>query len=224
MTRHIAVAIALLAGIIVAGCDESPVAPPPELLKNPQPAEAATSRPTTQQLLEGPRKPLALAAMPLTVRVPVGWSIRNMDGTSVTFLEGPTPAGDASIQLSERAVTKADKFDIVVNGAKRELAEHPDTIRMAELRDIAGAKVLERQRVGRLTNPNLTEPGEKASPPFTWTITVFVPRGADYETYELNFIGLTVDQYEADKSLLRGIIDSLTVSGAGATTSPSVAQ
>jgi hypothetical protein len=202
---------------IAAACDER-IEAPPQLLKNPPPQESA-SRPTTQELLEGPRKTIALATLPLTARVPTGWAVKNVEGTSVVLLEGPTPGGDAAIQLNERAASDASKLDILVNGAKREMAQHPESIKMVDLRDIAGAKLLERQRVGKVTNPTLSEPGVKESPPFTWTISIFVPRGDKYETYELNFIGLTADQYETDKPLLRGIIDSITVNGAATTES-----
>jgi hypothetical protein len=220
MKRVLYVASAVLfAGAMFTGCDEAPVAPP-ELLKEP-PRETQPPRPTTQALLEGPRKRLTLGVIPLAVRAPASWGVKHLDGTNLTMLEGPTPTGDVSIQLSERPLTSAAKFDVLVNGAKRELEQFPATIKMAELRAIGRAKVLERQRIGRMptTSPD-DEPGTTLSPPFSWTITVFVPRGADYETYELSFIGLTADQYETDKVLLRSIIESLTVDGGDATTAP----
>ena len=212
MNRVACVAL-LLAGTFT-GCDEAPVAPP-ELLTTPPPPAETTSRPTTQELLEGPRRSIALGAMPLSVQAPPGWSVKTMDGTSATFLEGPTPTGDASIKLSDRAATKPDKLEILAAGAKKEREQFPDSIKLAEMRDIrGGAKVLERQRVGKLMTPALSEPGVKESPPFSWTITVFVPRGNDYETHELNFVNLTADQYETDKALLRGIVESIAVNGA----------
>jgi hypothetical protein len=208
-------------GILASACDEPTPLPPQALLKNPPPQEP-TSRPTTQQLLEGPRREVALAEMPLTARVPAGWSVKQLDGTTMTFLEGPTPSGgDVSIQLVERAATTPEKFHIIVEGAKKELQQFPDTMRMAELHEAAGGvKVLERQRVGEAAKSSLNEPGVKESPPYSWTITVFIPRdgGKNYETCELNFIGLTVDQYEADQALLREIVDSVTVNDA--TTAP----
>lgn len=218
MNRFACAALVLAVTMLAASACEERVEAPPELLKNPSPPEP-TSHPTTQALLEGPRTPIALATLPLTARVPIGWAVKNVEGTSVVLLEGPTPAGDAAIQLNERAATDAAKLDILVNGAKRELAQHPESIKMVDLRQIPGAKVLERQRIGKVTNPTLSEPGVKESPPFTWTISIFVPRGEKYETYELIFIGLTVDQYETDKPLLRGIIDSITVNGAATTES-----
>jgi hypothetical protein len=150
--------------------------------------------------------------------------VKQLDGTTMTFLEGPTPGGgDASIQLVERATTTLDKFQIIVDGAKKELKQFPDTMRMAEVREVAGGvKVLERQRVGQAAKSSLNDAGVRESPPYSWTITVFIPRdgGKNYETCELNFIGLTVDQYEADKALLREIIDSVTVNDV--TSAPSV--
>lgn len=160
------------------------------------------------------------------MQAPAGWGVNAVEGTNVVLLEGPTPAGQASIQLANRMVISSAKLDALVNGAKGEMKQNPDSMKMVELREPAragGVKVLERQRVGKMPSPLLSEEdGTKASPPFSWTITAFVPRGADYETYELNFIGLTADQYETDKSLLREIIDSLAVdaAGAGATSAP----
>ncbi len=117
-------------------------------------------------------------------------------------------------------MTTSAKLEAIVNGAKKEMGQIP-AIKMAELRPIAGAKVLERQRVGRTPTPSPDDdPNVRPSPMFNWTINVFVPRGADYETHELNFIGLTADQYEADKALLREIIDSISVDSAAAATAP----
>ncbi len=216
----IAAAAAVLAGSLAAGCEEPPVAPP-ILTSEP----SAPPRPTTQELVQGPRTSIPLGSIPLTVRAPAGWAVKNMEGTSLTLLEGPTPAGEASIQFNDRPLTSAAKLEILASGAKREMEQFPESIKMADLRTIAGGtKVLERQRVGRMPAPSPDdEPGVKLSPPFSWTVTVFVARGgggADYETYELNFIGLTADQYEADKALLREIIDSVTVTAAAPSTAP----
>lgn len=198
---------------------------PPHLVEDaPAPEEAAQpDGPTTQELLAGPRQAVRLGDMPLTVQAPLGWAVKPLEGTDHVLLQGPTPAGEAVIQLNDRPLTSASKFEAIVRGAKKELQESPESIRMVELRRIEGAQVLERQRVGMMPKPLPDDPpGLKPSPPFNWTITVFVPRGADYDAYELNFIGLTFDQYETDQALLREIIDSISVNaaGSGATTAP----
>ena len=223
-------AAALLAGAICvgSGCDDASD-PPPHLVADqpaPKPVEADV-RPTTQELLEGPRKAVSLGELPLTVQAPKGWGLETLSGTSHVLLQGPTPSGEASIQLKVRPSTSAAKLEMIVNGAKKELERFPQSVTMVELRPITGgqvlelgvrerdhggAQVLEQQRIGEMPRalPD-DDPSIKLSRPMNWTITVFVPRGADHDTYELNFIGLTADQYQTDKPLLRGIIDSITV-------------
>lgn len=208
--NRLACAAVLLAGVYGLGCDDASV--PPVIMPELPPSQEAAARPTTQELLEGPRQSISLGELPLTVQAPAGWAVKPLQGTSHILLQGPTPSGEAAIQLNDRPVTTAAKFDVIVNGAKKELQQFPQSIKLVELRTIEGGKVLERQRVGQMPEPLPDDPpGVKPSPPFNWTITVFVPRGADYDTHELNFVGLTADQYETDKVLLRGIIDSITV-------------
>ncbi len=218
--------LVLLAMGFGSGCDDAP-APPPHLVADrlaAKPHAAETTRPTTQELLEGPRKPIPLGELPLTVQAPGAWALKTLNGTTHVLLEGPTPSGEASIQLNVRPTTSATKLEMILNGAKKELERFPQSIKMVELRPITGAQVLEQQRVGEMsrTLPD-DDPNVKPSRPMNWTITVFVPQGADHKTYELNFVGLTADQYETDKPLLRGIIDSITVDAAPADASPASA-
>ncbi len=223
MTRFACAAV-LLAAVGGSGCEDSSA--PPPLIQEATPYEPPATRPTTQELLEGVRVPVSLGELPLTVQAPRGWAVQPLRGTSHILLQGPTPSGEASVQLNPRPLTTGEKFDIIVNGAKKELQQFPQSIKLVELRTIEGAKVLERQRVGLMPTTSPDDPPElKPSPPFSWTITVFVPRDADYETHELNFIGLTADQYETDQALLREIVDSIAVSqvapaGATTTTAP----
>ena len=216
----------LLAIALGSGCDDAP-APPPHLVADrpaAEPHEAETTRPTTQELLAGPRKPIPLGELPLTVQAPAAWTLKTLNGTTHVLLEGPTPAGEASIQLNVRPTTSGPKLELILNGAKKELERFPQSIKMVELRPIRGGQVLEQQRVGEMprTLPD-DDPNVKPSRPMNWTITVFVPHGADHKTYELNFVGLTADQYETDKPLLRGIVDSITVDAAAAEASPASA-
>jgi hypothetical protein len=99
-----------------------------------------------------------------------------------------------------------------VAGAQKEMSEKPQSIKMARLRELGGLKLFERQSVsGAATRPEADgrdlPPGH--SPLFNWTITVFVPSGATFESYELDFIGLTMQEYETDQEFLRQIIDSV---------------
>jgi len=224
--RQFCAALFVLGCLVNVSCDDTP-APPPELAteRPVDPKEEAPPRPTTKDLLSGPRETTALGSLPLTARVPAGWKVRNMEGTNVTLLEGPAPSGDVSIQLSSRPVTSGDRFVAMVSGASSEMQQNPESIRKAEMRPIAGARVLERQRIGKTPTVSILsdEPDPDNSPTFNWTITVFIPRGTDYETYELNFIGMTLKQYEKDEGLLREVIDSVAAASTattGATTTP----
>jgi hypothetical protein len=215
-------ALLACAGVTMYGCDDTP-APPPHLLEDKPATQEAPKvvRPTTQELLTGPRQTIRLGELPLTAQAPASWAVKPMPATDHVLLQGPTPSGDVVVQLNERPITKGTTLEFLVNGAKKEQQQSPDTVKMVELRPIRGAKVLERQRVGLTPLPSPEDPpGTKLSPPLSWTITVFVPQGEDYGTFELNFIGLTVEQYETDKALLRGIIDSLALDAVAASATP----
>src|SRR3982751_5219894 len=47
--------------------------------KTAQPAPAAATRPSTQQLLEGRTKRIALVVVPLTAEVPESWQVKTLD-------------------------------------------------------------------------------------------------------------------------------------------------
>ncbi len=204
----------LACGLALTGCDDTPAVP--EALKQPQPVETtAPARPTTQQLLSGPQNTISLDVLPMSVRAPAGWKVESIaDG--VVLLQGPTLSGDASIQLSRRPTTTPDRLEAIVSGARREMQQNPEKIRMVDLRDGSGeSKVIERQSVGRTAVPVGSENDpSQVSPMYTWTITTFVPRGGNYDTYELNFIGLTQAQYDLDMPLLRQMMDSLKLDSA----------
>ena len=217
---------ALLVSVFSSGvaCDDTPK-PPPELLEQSRKPDEGPGKPTTQELLQGPRGVVSLGSLPLTVRAPRGWKVDTVGGGRVVLLQGPTPSGEVQIALSRRPTAKPEQVEAVINGAKKEMAT-TQALRMAEARSLdgSGARVLERQSVGRMLPSVPLDPEgrtmSKPSPALSWTITVFVPEGGEFDAYELSFLGMTVDQYETDKQLLREVIDSLAVAGAGAPTTP----
>src|ERR1043166_1307910 len=89
------VAVALLAG----ACDERPQASKAVQQAASQ-GNQDPQRPTTQQLLTGPRTRLTLGAIPFSVRAPLSWRTRVLASSGVTILTGPTPSGEAQIQLT----------------------------------------------------------------------------------------------------------------------------
>ena len=208
-----------------AACDEAPL-PPPPTVETPTTAPAATDesqpsepdRPTTQALLTGPRKQVTLASLPLTAKVPESWTVEPIGAGTVTLLHGPTPSGTAQIQLSHRPFVKREQFDALLAGARKEMSQNPQTVQAVDTWQVTGgARAMERRSVGRPmpalpTDPLSTQPAAPRTG-YSWTITYFVPAGEGFDTYELNFVGLTREQYEADQRLLRGIIGSVEHTG-----------
>jgi hypothetical protein len=198
------VGIGCLAG---GACDDAPAPPPPTRSAAPDeaadPATTEPARPTTQQLLSGPRTRVPLATLPLTAAVPEGWEIATAG--PLVLLKGPTPAGSAEVQLAHRPPLKRDQIDALIDVAREEHAGRPGARRL-DVRPLGAATVLERQRVGAAIPDPVT--GE-ADPIYEWTLTIFVPQDDALDVHELNFVGLTLRQYETDEPLLRSIVESL---------------
>ena len=104
MNSFLWAAVTCGAVLIAIGCDRSPA--PPNLPES-TPNKAPASRPTTQELLSGPRKKLPLLPLPLSAQVPQSWQVKSIT-ENLFFLEGPAPSGDVQIQLAERTSQTAE--------------------------------------------------------------------------------------------------------------------
>jgi hypothetical protein len=207
-------------GASLIGCDRHPAPPTPPPTASAAPASPEPTRPTTQELLEGPYKKLPLPGMPLAVQVPAGWKIE-VEG-SLTFLEGPTPTGNAMIQLAQRESRSPDQVESLLRGIKREKDQHPDTIKRADLREVGDVKIVEQLSISKpITTPKLDAHGDAqldehgnirtlTSTAAEWKLTVLVPYEKMFSEYELNFIDLTGEQYNVDKDFLQRIVSSLS--------------
>jgi len=204
--------IAGLMGLLLAlgcGCDEKPSLPPSDASREANTAPLLPPRPTTQQILDSPRKTLVLGSYPLVIDVPGLWDIKvatdpasKEQGSSSLSLEGPAPAGDVLIQVSHYPVLQpADALAQKETAAAKEKKEHPDTVLVDEMRSLGTAKVLERRVI---------ENGD-----LNWSLRVFTPNPTKpgqpqvYDTYMLNFILLPVEQYQKDKGFLEQITQTL---------------
>jgi len=132
-------------------------------------------------------------------------------------LTGPTPSGEAQIQLSPRSTIKKEALEVVERAARKEATqpttESTNKTVKAEFRKLGEVEIFERQALGMsgpltITNPDGTERTENATN-YKWTLTMFVPQGNEYAQYEMNFVALTAEQYKQDKDLLEGILKSL---------------
>lgn len=230
------------AGVLVAlgglcathvGCDEPPV--PPELQEPTTPAETTDAkeppRPTTQELVSGPYTRIRLDTLPLTLSVPIGWKIEPL--SNLVLLEGFTPAGQVRIQLSTRDHVQQSVVDALYSGARRE-ADSADKASQAsvDMREHKGMTMIERRSIGRPINipvtdhqgiPKLDDRGQPialSTTPMRWRINLFAPSIDGFDQYELNFIDLSVDQYNADREFLEKIIYSVELIGQVPATAP----
>src|SRR5689334_18840042 len=155
------IALAMTAAMGIAGCDNSP-APPKNLpATNDKPATTGPSRPTTQELLNGPTKKLSLGVIPFNITVPQSWEVKT-SGDGLAFLQGPTPAGDVQIQLAKRhSQLSPQDVEALIRAAKKEADAHPEAKRTATLRETPSFRILDRQSVGNPMTVPATDPDGK---------------------------------------------------------------
>ena len=147
----------LLGGLLFAGvgigagaCDDRSDVPadlvhPPDEPKTEQTQTSATSRPTTQVLVESPRTTMTLDVLPLTLAVPPHWKItrRSTSNLPLVWLEGPAPAGDVQIALKVQEPMIPQKFEQLLLGAGRAEVLSAEQTEAALLRFAAGVAVLQ---------------------------------------------------------------------------------
>jgi hypothetical protein len=220
-------------------------------------APAPATRPTTQQLLEGPTKRIGLVLVPLSVEAPESWQVKTLNlsadpqpsgqpavqdppmvgASSLTELVGPAPGGDVQVQLAQRLPWQGERLERMLKAAQRDAeaqqkAAGGGALLKFDIREQQGMRVMEQQKV--LTPPDA---GPKL---LDWRITYFAPRrgsaaapgagaaaaapsstaATEYEACELNFLNLTVDQYERDRQFLQKIVDSVRYDPAAQTVAP----
>ncbi len=209
--------------IATSGCERSPVPSPA-----PTDASAASStdpaNPTVQPL--GPSgdsnspttqspaafAPIRLSYFPLTVEAPRNWQIKSFVNGDVVFLQGPAPSGEeVQIQLSHRGRVTAEQLILRQNATTREAAEHSESVKLAEVRTSGPLTIFDQQSLGKEI-VSLTDSRGNALPDtvnYRWTIHVFAPRESDFDDFELNFVGLTADQFKKDSQFLKRVMSSI---------------
>lgn len=214
--------VALTIGLQL-GCDDRSSSVPPDVLANVnKPKDQTPPVPTTQQLLTAPRVRTTLAPLPLSMELPPSWQPMK-DAPAPNLWEGYTPSGQVQLQLTTRRALSQQDLDRLMEGASKEMQQHPDEVLKVELRPKGNIKILERQTVGRPAPMVLYDknnvPHTTNESIFNWNTSVLIPDGDKYQVYELNFIGLTQSQYKKDESFLKSILS--TIEYTGSTTQPS---
>ncbi len=211
--------VAIITGCLaLGGCDPAPLPAPPATAPSSAAVEAEV-RPTTQALLTGDYKSFSLPGIPLHVQAPASWTFTQAG--PLTMLEGPTPVDHAAIAFNVRETVPLDRFASLVARLQTESMESGSKILRAEVRMAGNVQILDRQISSKSATIVPTDvngvPTAGAMPiaitPLHWTMTYFVPVGDGFERYELNFVGLTAEQYEADKDFLEKIIRSVRLTG-----------
>ena len=195
----------------IGGCDDRPIiptTPPPPAATQETPA---ASRPTTQELQTAPRKRLTLASFPLTLEVPPGWKIES-SGSGV-WLEGDAPHGDVRILLAPQGATlKLESMNAMDRDARSKAASQPATLEVIPLKAInppGNVQKMEKREIIRhlpiMREDNKVEYVDRVE----WSVYVFVPQGNGFGVDVLNFSGLSLEQYQADREFLEHIIRSM---------------
>jgi len=169
------------------------------------PADATQpASPTTQELLTGPYKRVALTPIPFFARVPQSWDNKVPEGTHLNFLEGPGPNG-SQIQISLETGTHvpADLLKNVLDRAKKAADADPKKVRLFQIKPLGDMQVMEQQNF-------FTGADDPRQRWIDWKLTFFVHGDIDYATYIVDVLGLPEQRFDQSKELLQKIFDSIT--------------
>jgi hypothetical protein len=175
----LAMAMIGIAGLGPVACDEKPPSAPQaqQSQQNPNTTDAAApdGRPSAKQLLEGPRTTLPLGMIPLSVKVPTGWSIMDLEHS--VFLQGPAPYRDADIHISLTAVPhmSADAMSYQLQGAAAKAAKSGGRYRVLPTRTTGPAQLVEQQESALLQARAATQPTTAPSVEPTTRLTAAEP-------------------------------------------------
>ena len=174
-------------------------------------ASGTTTQPaTTQPALHT----LSLVFVPLTVKVPATWDVEP-EGSSV-LLQGPLPnpvtVSTAAIQLARQPSLSQNEMQALIRGSQQEQAQDPTRIWLVGPIQRDTLTILQERRLPRVAATQSTSPALKNYVPLHWNTLIFIPnRRHDLDRYVLSFFDLDQQTYEANKSFLQGIIDSVAI-------------
>jgi hypothetical protein len=219
-----------LVGASAGGCDDQSDLPA-DLVQQQSDQQAtdqqnaAATRPTTQELVRGERVWINLDTLPLRLRAPSSWRItRHGSAGSNVWLEGATLHGDVQIDLTQRPAVARREYELFLKGIQRRI-DSPSGREAIQLGQVGPMQIVDYREelpaapkpvVDESGNPKLDASGElvmQTAVPMRWRRSIYVPRADHAELYELRFVVLTKDQYEADREFLEQIFASLQYVG-----------
>jgi hypothetical protein len=201
--------LAILAAFTVAGCDRTPPPPPPQPAATPPPATQAAI-PTTQNF--DSTKTLQLVAVPITLQVPESWSLDTGGGSNL--IQGPIPhpvtEPDAILQMSGMNTLTQTQYDNFIRGAQMEMQQDPKRIFLKGPAQFGRLSILDERDYPRHNPLAPTTLPAGYSPRFRWTLWIFIPNpGGNIVRYSLDYVGLDLDTYNANKDFLQKIVASI---------------
>ncbi len=191
---------------------------------------ATPPRPTTQELLEGPRNPIVLDTLPISMLVPPQWKLTRHSG-SVVWLEGPTPHSDARIALKSQPSIPLDQFRMYLKGSRRDQEEEKNAT--INIRQVGPMHIVERRTfLNPVSAPvvdaqgiaQLDQRGDVVmvtSTPMRWWINLFIPFEEHVEQYDLSFVVIAKEQFDVDGPFLEKMLQTLRYIGPRPATAPS---
>jgi hypothetical protein len=186
------------------GCEPEENQRPTDAANPNSATPTAPAKPSTQALLEGPRRELRLDFLPATISVPESWQLKTTSGeVAVTVLSGPTPHGDAAIRLSRLNSLTPQTVELYLDKMRQD-ADHSGANLFFEIREQGGMRVVESVR-----------PLRDAA--VDWKLRLLVASGLNFDQYELSFLALPRSVYDADSTFLRSLLTSVRVTDAPST-------
>ena len=199
MNRHGWIGAGIVVAALLAGCDKP--APPPVVSSKPPTQATQPAGPTTQELLNGPYKHIALTPTPFSAKAPESWQNKIPEGANLNFLQGPGPGGgEIQISLEIGKTVPSELIKSILDHAQKAADADKQKVRLFQIRKMGDIQVMEEQNL-------FTGDGQQM---IDWKLTFFVHRDIDYATYVVDLLGLPVDQFEASKPLLQKVFDSIT--------------
>jgi hypothetical protein len=215
--RPIFVSVALFCvfSISMIGCDKSPDTPAVTQDTAESTPASPPPAPTTRDLMEGPRTPLAMKIAPLALQVPAGWKVEVLGESAM--LEGPTPSGDGQIVVATLPGMSSQRVDMLVAGAKTDGSTEPGKYAVTDVPSLHGMHVLDRLTY---TSPAATQPTTEPTaetadadplngPLVSWERIVFVPEADSFMPTSFSISGMTPREYAQDQPFFQSILDTV---------------
>jgi hypothetical protein len=209
-----------LAGALLTlsiACDDrsssnNPPPPPPPPTKKP-----VATKPTTQMILEGPRKRIPLQLIPFSAEVPEGWSIKTYGDSerSVTFLEGPLVNDEAHLTLGLREHMSAEMLKLRIARADKERPQVEKLGGVINVRTTPQMTVVETRKPAPVpTTLPAPAPGEEPLPidnekRLDWRIELYVTSGIMYDQSVITVMDMSETSFKTNGKVISDIFASL---------------